>query len=83
MSECTPYLLEQHPQLSSIDASSVNRENWKDWLNEQVARFGETLIVRPLAEGQHVHIDPVAELEKMMGKDRVITVILDDSSDIH
>ncbi len=59
--ECKPELLKQHPQLCSVDASCVNSENWTDWLNEQIKKFGECLTVRRLAKGQHVHRNPIDE----------------------
>ena len=40
------YLLKQHPQLKDVDASEVTPENWQEWLDKQIARYGEYLIVR-------------------------------------
>jgi len=45
---CKPHLLEQFPQLKKVDASGVNKGNWKQWLAEQVARYGEKLTVTSL-----------------------------------
>ncbi len=77
--ECKPALFEQFPQLATIDASCVNGENWKDWLNEQVKSYGETLAVRPLNKGEQEHRDPIADLAEMVGADRVIPI--DNASD--
>lgn len=51
--EAKPVLLRQHPQLESVDASGVDKENFENWLSEQVVTFGETLPVRPMADGEH------------------------------
>ena len=51
--ECKQHLLEQLPQLKDVDASGVTSENWQNWLDEQVARFGEELTVHNIPNGQH------------------------------
>lgn len=38
----------QHPDLHGVDASGVTRENWSEWLDEQVALFGETRDLTPI-----------------------------------
>lgn len=43
--ECIQYLLEQYPQLKDINSNEVNSNNWKEWLNEQINKFGEELEV--------------------------------------
>lgn len=72
--ECRPALLKQHPQLASVDDSGVTGETWKAWLDEQIARFGETLPVEPLAEHEHEFIDPVSELAEMVHPGKIIVV---------
>ena len=74
--ECAPALLEQHPDLKAVevpaefaDASHVER-----WLAEQVARFGETRSVSPLAAGDHTHINPFAELRMMAPNAQIIVI---------
>ncbi len=73
---CGPELLHQHPQLAGVDESSVNSQTWRAWLDEQIAKFGETLSVSPLPEGIWTTIDPILEAESMMGKGRVIALKL-------
>ena len=70
--ECKPYLLEQFPQLKDIDASEVNGDNWRQWLDEQVKRYGEEFEVQPLPEGVHKFINPVLELIEMR-KEKTMT----------
>ncbi len=75
--ECKPHLLEQHPQLNDVDASGVTSENWQKWLDQQVARFGEKLSVRPIPEGRHEFRNPLDEATEMMGStDKVIPIVI-------
>lgn len=41
-------LLFQHPQLAEVDPSSIDHDNWQQWLHEQKAKLGATLPVMPL-----------------------------------
>lgn len=43
--ECAASLLEQHPKLSSVDASALTAENVESWLSEQKAIYGDKLSV--------------------------------------
>lgn len=79
--ECKPHLLEQHPQLAELDDTGVGPDNWRPWLDEQVKRFGETLEVESMADGRHEYRNAVAELEEMVGKDKVITVQVERGDD--
>lgn len=72
--ECRPHLLSQHPKLAEADASGVTSENWRAWLDEQIARFGETFSVSPLPEHAHEFIDPISELAEHVHPDRIIVV---------
>lgn len=69
---CKEPLLQQHPQLRAVNVDAVNGDNWKEWLAEQVAQYGEYLEVTPLVEW--THIDPILEAETMVGKDKVIQI---------
>lgn len=62
--ECKPELLRQHPDLAEIvPPATFNGEEhvWR-WLAEQTDRYGTHRDVRPMAEGDHTHIDPLDEL---------------------
>lgn len=76
--ECAPVLLEQHPQLREVAVPEQfdGAEHVERWLAEQVARFGETFPVAPLADGDHVHIDPLVELVAMAPHAGIIAVEL-------
>lgn len=67
--ECKPYLLEQFPQLKEVDASGVNKANYKQWLDEQVVKYGECLLVKPIPESEHEFRDAIEEAVEMMGDD--------------
>lgn len=74
MRECRPYILKQHPQLAAVDESGVTPETWRAWLDEQIAKFGETLPVDPLPEHAHEFIDPISELAEKVHPDKIIVV---------
>ena len=44
---CGESLLEQHPQLTEVDASDMG--DHRMWLKEQIAKYGEVLLVKSLA----------------------------------
>lgn len=54
-----PLLLAAHPSLVSVDASSVNKDNWRAWLDEQIAKYGEYLPV-PVMVGDERFDGPYA-----------------------
>jgi hypothetical protein len=69
---CGPWLLSQFPQLREVDDSSVTGENALQWLDVQIAKFGEYLLVEPLPEGVWQHQDPVEELKRIIPGAKVI-----------
>jgi hypothetical protein len=82
--ECRPHLQAQHPQLAAIDASGVNKDNWRAWLDEQVAVYGEMLPVRPVPADAHEQIDPIAEAIAMMGgNDHRVLEVWPDPDDVN
>lgn len=72
--EAAPVLLRRHPQLASVDASSVTRENWETFLADQMVRFGQRLPVPKLSTDEHERIDPMSELAEKMHPDNIIVV---------
>lgn len=74
MRECAPYLLREHPMLDHVDASGVNQDNWRDWLDAQIIKFGPKLPVSPLPEHAHEFIDPLSELAEKVHPDRIIVM---------
>lgn len=74
MDECKDWLESQHPILKEIDCSGLNPETLPAWVERIVAKYGETLAIKPLPPEGHEFRHPVEELESMVGKDRVIQV---------
>jgi len=72
--ECAPVLLTQHPQLAAVTGDEVTPENFKAWLEDQCAEFGEELLVAQMPEHAHEFIDPVNELVEKVHPDKVITI---------
>lgn len=79
--EATPAILRQYPELAEVDASSVNRDNWQDWLAEQVERYGETISLLPMTKDEHESIDPMSEAAEMIHPDRIIPVVIGKPAD--
>jgi hypothetical protein len=71
---CRPYLLEQHPWLTGIDESTVNRDTWRAWLDEQVVKYGAEHDVRPIGWNRLADQTPLETAVEMFGADRVISV---------
>jgi hypothetical protein len=76
--ECKPHLLAQFPQLAEVDASGVNTKNHKQWLAEQVAKYGEEFEVKPIPKGAHQFKNPIAEATEMMGGPEKVIVVQTD-----
>jgi len=76
--ECEPVLLRQHPELANIDASGVDTNNWREFLAEQVAKFGNEVEVIPVGLFEHKHIDPIEELESMVDPSKIIIIPVGD-----
>jgi hypothetical protein len=74
--ECKPELLRQHPDLAAVEVPDEfhNATHVHSWLAEQVAKYGETRVVQPLAAEDHTSIDPIAEL-RMIAPHAEILVI--------
>ena len=72
--ECKPYLLREHPHLATIDTSHVNNENVYTERAKIYAQYGETLMVSPIPQDDHDFLNPIEELEKQIGADRIIVI---------
>lgn len=88
---CKLWLLTLHPGLSDIPmVTDHNAEHmlqlhgkgwWGIWLGEQIQKFGESLECEPIPAGIWEHQNPIEELVKMVGPERVIVV--NSSEDPH
>lgn len=70
--ECRRELLRQHPDLEAIDDSTVTRENAFQWLDMQIAKYGEKRLVSPILFCEQR--DPLSDLIGMVGKDKVTVI---------
>lgn len=68
--EMAPVIFDQHPQLMVVDTSGVTTENWRGWLDEQVAKFGEKVTLTA-APAEHLALNPLDE-PILDGKDAVV-----------
>jgi hypothetical protein len=78
--ECRGPLLDQHPDLAAVVLPDEfdGKEHVERWLAEQVARFGETRPVAPLAADDHTRINPIDELRMIAPDAKVIPIELED-----
>lgn len=75
--ECAPSLREQFPDLAAIDMSGVKITSEAEcvtWLASLEPEYGTHRDVEPLADGDHTHIDPIAEI-KMIRPDAPIVAL--------
>lgn len=70
-----PWLIEQLPFLADIEAPQFDGEAsvWA-WLAAQVKQYGERHTVQAMPFGAYVGREPLAELEEMVGRDRIVRV---------
>lgn len=66
--ECIRYVLDELPWLADIDASGVNEENWRDWLDVQIALYGEFHEISSIPPDDHDRIDVADEAKKLFDK---------------
>ena len=69
--EMAPRLLAQHPDLREVTGDDVTPENHAEWLERQVAKYGETRPVRPEHQFHEIR-DAVKEAQDAVGADRVV-----------
>jgi len=78
---CALELLIQHPQLREVASPKglTGEQQWLDWRDELVARYGEYLDVEPLPAGVYEAQDPIAELIAVRGgsAEGIIPVVID------
>ena len=47
---CKSYLVKDMPWLEQIDATELNLDNWKEWLETQIAQHGEFHEIATISE---------------------------------
>jgi hypothetical protein len=81
--ECKPELLRQHPDLAGVqvpDQFDSDDHVWS-WLAEQVATYGQTRQVKPMAPENHTRIHPLQELAMNHPHLTVVPVVVEDDVD--
>lgn len=71
--ECRPLIIQQHPALAHIDASTVTQDNAFEFLQKQVEIFGEYIDIQPLPLDSKYKIDPIKEAEQLFG-DKLLVI---------
>lgn len=73
--ECAPELLRQHPALADVKPPVLSGQTEvKTWVAAMAKVHGKMLPVQPLPDELHSFMDPVREIEAMIGKERIIVV---------
>lgn len=75
--EARPVLYHFFPELHEIEFPEglSSEEAIAEWLSNIVEQYGEFRDVPQLSRVEHASIDPVLELQNMVGADRVIPVV--------
>jgi len=75
-----PTLVEVFPDLAATQVPDFDGpDQVEPWLQEQIKVHGEYRDVPRIAEGVFARIDPVLELQHMVGTDRVIPVVVPET----
>ena len=53
--ECQSYLLDAMPWLKEIDTSGLNEENYEEWMDEMIKKYGEYHDVSPIPSNTTDH----------------------------
>jgi hypothetical protein len=74
--EARPVVLALHPSLDAAceEAKQVTRENWREWRDTWIARYGATLAVPKFNADQHERIDALSELAGKVHPDKIVVV---------
>lgn len=78
--EAEPVILAAHPHLHEAvrEAMLVNTENWQDWRDRWIERYGAEIAVPKMSAAEHKAIDPITEMQTMAPNAKAaIAVIID------
>lgn len=81
------WLIQRHPWLDEItvpgdlrrDTKEASQQAVNEWLAPIIAKYGEYHEVDAMPEGWLAERDPIDELVKMVGPERVIPVVFDEA----
>lgn len=78
--EAEPVILAAHPHLREAvrEAEEVTPENWQEWRDRWVERYGPEIAVPKMSAAEHKAIDPITELQAMAPNAKAaIAVVID------
>lgn len=72
--EARAAMLAHVPSFSRIvdEAEQVNSDNWKEWRDRWVDRYGPTMAVPKMNSDQHERIDPISELAEKVHPSKIV-----------
>lgn len=62
---CKPIILEKYPQLKEINICGLE-ENPEKWVNEQIVKYGEYLLVDTIPEGSYEDKDIIKIISRLI-----------------
>lgn len=79
--EATPVIVEMHPTLQQAidEAGQITPENWREWRDRWIDRYGPEIVVPKMTTDQHERIDPLSELVEKVHPDRIIQIAPKDA----
>lgn len=74
--EAWPVVTAMHPALNALaaEAEQVTPENWQEWRDLWLDRYGPTIAVPLMNQDQHESIDPLSELAEKMHPSKIVVV---------
>jgi hypothetical protein len=78
--EAEPVILAAHPHLREAvrEAALVNPDNWQEWRDRWIERYGAEIAVPKMTAAEHKAIDPITELQAMApNAQTAIAVVVD------
>lgn len=77
--EAAPVVLAMHPHLAKAfeEADLIDRDNWREWLQTWLDRYGPEITVPRMTTDQHERIDPVSELAEKVHPSRIAVISTD------
>ena len=69
-------MLKRYPELSTAyaEADQITQDNWSEWRDRWIERYGQTLIASPLTADEHESIDALSEAAEFFHPDKLITI---------
>ena len=74
--EAKKVILAMHPHLAEAvkEAEQVSGDNWREWRDRWINRYGPNIAAPKMTIAEHERIDPLSELSEMVHLDKIIVV---------